>query len=80
MRALKTRLDGPLLLEPQVHGDERGFFVESYRHSALAEAGVHDTFVQDKSARAGAWYAGSISRSARAKPSWCAARAARSWT
>jgi len=51
MRALKTRLDGPLLLEPQVHGDERGFFVESYRHSALAEAGVHDTFVQDNHSR-----------------------------
>ena len=51
MRALKTRLDGPLLLEPQVHGDERGFFVESYRESALAEAGVHDSFVQDNHSR-----------------------------
>jgi len=53
MRALKTRLDGPLLLEPQVHGDERGFFAESYRESALAELGVHDTFVQDNHSRSG---------------------------
>jgi len=51
VRLLETRLDGPLLLEPQLHGDERGFFVESYRESALAEAGVHDSFVQDNHSR-----------------------------
>ena len=51
MRALHTRLDGPLLLEPQVHGDERGFFVESYRESALAELGVRDSFIQDNHSR-----------------------------
>ncbi len=53
MRALDTRLDGPLLLEPQVHGDERGFFVESYRENALAELGVRDSFVQDNHSRSG---------------------------
>ena len=53
MRALDTRLEGPLLLAPQVHGDERGFFVESYRESALAELGVHDSFVQDNHSRSG---------------------------
>jgi len=51
MRALDTRLDGPLLLEPAVHGDERGFFVESYRANVLAELGVHDSFVQDNHSR-----------------------------
>jgi len=53
MRVLDTRLEGPLLLAPDVHGDSRGFFVESYRASALAEAGVHDSFVQDNHSRSG---------------------------
>jgi len=51
MRALDTRLQGPLLLEPAVHGDERGFFLESYRASVLAELGVNDSFVQDNHSR-----------------------------
>jgi len=53
MRALETRLQGPLLLEPAVHGDERGFFVESYRENAFAELGVRDSFVQDNHSRSG---------------------------
>ncbi len=53
MRVLDTRLEGPLLLAPDVHGDPRGFFVESYRASALAEVGVHDAFVQDNHSRSG---------------------------
>ena len=51
MRALPTRLDGPVLLEPVVHGDERGFLIESYRRSALAEHGVDLEFVQDNHSR-----------------------------
>ena len=47
MRRLETRLDGPLLLEPRVFGDERGFFMESYRRSVLAELGVGEEMVQD---------------------------------
>ncbi len=38
-------------MEPDVHGDERGFFVESYRESALAEFGIHDHWVQDNHSR-----------------------------
>ena len=30
-------MEGPILITPAVHGDERGFFVETYRASALAE-------------------------------------------
>jgi len=48
---LPTRLDGPILLEPAVHGDERGFFVESYRESALHALGITDAFVQDNHSR-----------------------------
>ena len=51
MQRLETRLDGPLLLQPIVHGDERGFFLETYRRSALAEFGVEDEFVQDNHSR-----------------------------
>jgi dTDP-4-dehydrorhamnose 3,5-epimerase len=51
LRKLPTKLEGPLLLAPAVHGDERGFFLESYRRSALAELGIDDEFVQDNHSR-----------------------------
>jgi dTDP-4-dehydrorhamnose 3,5-epimerase len=51
MRMLETTLSGPVFLAPTVHGDERGFFLESYRRSALAELGVADEFVQDNHSR-----------------------------
>ena len=51
MRRLETNLDGPILLEPDVHGDARGFFVETARASELAELGVTDRFVQDNQSR-----------------------------
>ena len=51
MRRLETRLEGPILLEPVAHGDERGFFLETYRHKTLAELGIHDDFVQDNHSR-----------------------------
>jgi dTDP-4-dehydrorhamnose 3,5-epimerase len=51
MRALQTRLDGPILLEPAVRGDARGFFLESYRANVWAQHGVCDVFVQDNHSR-----------------------------
>ena len=51
MERLATKLDGPVLLQPIVHGDERGFFLETYRRSALAELGIVDEFVQDNHSR-----------------------------
>lgn len=51
MKRLETRLDGPILMEPVVHGDRRGFFAETYRESVLAELGIHDRFVQDNHSR-----------------------------
>ena len=53
MRRLDTRLDGLVHLQPDVHGDARGFFVESYRANVWAEHGVGDTFVQDNHSRSG---------------------------
>ena len=44
----KTPLEGVLILEPQVFGDARGFFYESFNARAFEQAtGVQCTFVQD---------------------------------
>ena len=51
MEAIATRLDGPLVLQPAVHGDERGFFLESYRESSLATVGIRQRFVQENHSR-----------------------------
>jgi dTDP-4-dehydrorhamnose 3,5-epimerase len=51
VKRLANRLPGPVLLQPTVHGDARGFFLETYRHSSLAELGIEDDFVQDNHSR-----------------------------
>ncbi|MEA2268814.1 MAG: dTDP-4-dehydrorhamnose 3,5-epimerase [Solirubrobacteraceae bacterium] len=51
MQQIATRLEGPVVLEPLVHGDERGFFVESFRESTMAELGIDDHFVQENHSR-----------------------------
>jgi dTDP-4-dehydrorhamnose 3,5-epimerase len=48
---LPTKLDGVVLVEPQVHGDERGFMVETFRRDAWAELGVDAEFVQHNHSR-----------------------------
>jgi dTDP-4-dehydrorhamnose 3,5-epimerase len=53
MERLPTRLDGLVLLRPRVHGDARGFFVESYREKVWAEHGVDGPFVQHSHSRSG---------------------------
>jgi dTDP-4-dehydrorhamnose 3,5-epimerase len=54
MRRLETRLDGPILIEPRVFGDERGFFQETYRRNVYAELGIPEEMVQDNHSRSGA--------------------------
>ena len=51
MERLETRLDGPVLVRPVVHPDERGFFQETYRRSVFADLGIPDEFVQDNHSR-----------------------------
>jgi dTDP-4-dehydrorhamnose 3,5-epimerase len=51
MQRLPCRLDGLVLLAPDVHGDERGFFVETFRADAWASHGVPTQFVQDNHSR-----------------------------
>jgi dTDP-4-dehydrorhamnose 3,5-epimerase len=50
-RRLPTELDDVVLIEPEVHGDERGFFVETFRESEMADLGIDVHFVQDNHSR-----------------------------
>jgi dTDP-4-dehydrorhamnose 3,5-epimerase len=50
---LETKLDGVALIEPQVHGDERGFFVETFSRERWGELGVDAEFVQHNHSRSG---------------------------
>ena len=47
MKVIETALPGVLILEPRVFRDSRGFFLESYNERTMAEAGIHERFVQD---------------------------------
>ena len=51
MERLPTRLEGPVLLAPRVHGDSRGFFVETWREDEWAQYGIPTAFVQDNQSR-----------------------------
>jgi dTDP-4-dehydrorhamnose 3,5-epimerase len=52
MKVTQTAIEGVLILEPQVFGDSRGFFMESYNRRRFAEAtGVDVEFVQDNHSR-----------------------------
>lgn len=51
MKTAATKLPGVLIIEPAVHGDARGFFMETYQQQRYAEAGLPDRFVQDNLSR-----------------------------
>jgi dTDP-4-dehydrorhamnose 3,5-epimerase len=51
VKITESPLPGVFVLEPRVHGDARGFFVETFRQSLLAEAGIPTSFVQDNQSR-----------------------------
>ncbi len=48
---VETRLSGPILLEPMVHRDARGFFAETFRVDEYRAVGIGVDFVQDNHAR-----------------------------
>ena len=48
---LHTRIDSLVLLEPNVHADSRGFFIETYSQQSWEELGVTAQFVQDNHSR-----------------------------
>jgi dTDP-4-dehydrorhamnose 3,5-epimerase len=51
VQRLNTRIDGPMILSPVVHGDQRGFFLETYRQSSLSVLGLEVVFVQENHSR-----------------------------
>ena len=50
-KRLETELDDLVLIEPTLHGDERGYLVETFRKNELAELGIEVEFVQDNQTR-----------------------------
>ena len=51
MKIIKTALPGALILEPQVFGDARGFFYESYNKAKWQDAGIDAEFIQTNVSR-----------------------------
>jgi dTDP-4-dehydrorhamnose 3,5-epimerase len=51
MKILPTELGGVLIVEPDVHRDGRGFFLESYHAEKYRAGGIAATFVQDNHSR-----------------------------
>ena len=51
MNIIETDIEGVLIIEPRVFGDERGFFMETWNEGAFKEAGLDLTFVQDNHSR-----------------------------
>jgi dTDP-4-dehydrorhamnose 3,5-epimerase len=47
MKVIETKLPGVVIIEPQVFGDGRGFFMETWNRARYAESGLPEEFVQD---------------------------------
>ncbi len=55
MKFQKTPIQDVVLIEPQVFGDARGFFMETWQAEKFAAAGITATFVQDNQSRSAEW-------------------------
>ena len=51
MELIETAIEGVLIIEPKVFGDERGFFLETWNARTFAQAGLDLDFVQDNHSR-----------------------------
>jgi len=51
LKVEKTKLPGVVVLSPKVHGDERGFFMETFNQATFGNLGLPDEFVQDNHSR-----------------------------
>ena len=47
IKVTKCPIEGLCIIEPAVHGDERGYFMETYNYNDMKEAGLDMKFVQD---------------------------------
>ena len=48
---IKTKIEGMFIIEPTVLGDNRGYFLETYRYDEFKEVGIDVKFVQDNQSR-----------------------------
>jgi dTDP-4-dehydrorhamnose 3,5-epimerase len=55
MKFQATPIQDVMLIEPQVFGDARGFFLESWQAEKFAAAGISASFVQDNHSRSSRW-------------------------
>jgi dTDP-4-dehydrorhamnose 3,5-epimerase len=51
MQVIRTELEGVLILQPKIFGDQRGYFLESWNRAVFAEAGIVADFVQDNESK-----------------------------
>jgi dTDP-4-dehydrorhamnose 3,5-epimerase len=51
MKFIPTDIPDTFIIEPKVFGDDRGFFMETWRRDRFAEAGIDLDFVQDNHSR-----------------------------
>lgn len=51
MEIIKTTIEGLLIIKPQIFGDERGYFYESYSAKKWTEFGLNYTFIQDNESK-----------------------------
>lgn len=51
MKFISTEIPGVIIVEPDVFGDHRGFFMESWHAEKFVEAGIDEQFVQDNHSR-----------------------------
>ena len=55
MKFTKTPIADVLLIEPQVFGDARGFFMETWQEEKFKAAGIDAAYVQDNHSRSSQW-------------------------
>ena len=54
MQFIRTHIEDVIIIEPQIHGDERGYFVETFRQDKLNEfLGYEINFIQDNESKSG---------------------------
>ena len=47
MKKIETKIPGVVIIEPDIHGDHRGYFMETYSTINFHELGIDNVFVQD---------------------------------
>lgn len=51
IKVTETPIEGLYVIEPTVHGDSRGYFMETYNYNDMKEAGLDMVFVQDNQSK-----------------------------